>query len=272
MPTSKQQPRIPGVVKKQAPPTTTLLDRAVAIGPQPKVPMQDGQPEYDRWRLEGKAIRTELNKDTDERAWRITKWLRRGYDTFLGPNSSNVQRGSLIMTASYLSGLSKNTIKAYAAVAGQFPKGKTYELSFAHYRLLATIRNKPEERDKIAKFAVETKLSVAKMRRSLPKEPPKPFDPVVEAKRYTKRLEQFYSDGLLWDKIIRAIDDRREPPLAFQYSMLQIVFNEAYKILCKRAEELNRVCKTRKFDEEPSVQEKQVREAAQLGAEVALSR
>ena len=184
--------------------------------------MVGGVKEYDEWSRAGLSLRAEYEKNEGGIAWQAAKWLVDGYRTFLGPDASNQDKGSLIRKASRFSGLRRSTLIAYIKVGFAFPKGpRVPELSFAHHRAVALIPNR-EDAAYWIRQAAEKKMSVLDLKKAvkdlIPSKPKVGINAVQEADRYATRLRNLNPKDHIWDKIISNIQMGRS---MYEYSVLR---------------------------------------------------
>ena len=169
--------------------------------------MVGGTAEYDAWRETGWSLRAECEKNEGGIAWQAAKWLVNGYRTFLGPNSSNREKGELISLAKSHSGLSRNTLIAYIKVGLAYPDGPILGLSFAHHRAVTLIPNR-EDRDYWLRQAAKKEMSVADLKKAvaaagvIPVKEKLGIDVEQEVERYTARMSKLNPKDGIWNRIM----------------------------------------------------------------------
>jgi hypothetical protein len=169
--------------------------------------------EYTEWAEIGMSLRAEHEKNEGGIAWQAAQWLVDGYQTFVGHNPSNQEKGRLIKHASRITGLSRNTLITYIRVGFAFPNGPMdSRLGFAHHRAVISIPHR-DDRAYWLRQAAANQMSVSNLKQAikplLPVKPKLGINGVKEAQYYASRLEKLNPKDRIWSYIISDIGGGR---------------------------------------------------------------
>jgi hypothetical protein len=204
--------------------------------------MVGGTAEYDEWRRTGWSLRAECEKNEGGIAWQAARWLVNGYRTFLGPNSSNREKGELISLANSHSGLSRNTLIAYIKVGLAYPDGPILGLSFAHHRAVTSIPNSVD-RDYWLRQAAKKEMSVAILKKAIaaagviPVKEKVGIDVEQEVERYMARMSKLNPKDGIWNRIMSDVQSTGRR--GNTYALFRRDMNWCAETLCRNLRHLD---------------------------------